>query len=238
MISPYRNDFPPSSEALEYPNGLLAVGGTLSSERLVAAYRRGIFPWYEEPQPVMWWTPDPRSILLPEALHISRSLHKVLRQDRFQLSVDRCFNTVMQHCARVRAKGPGSDGPGTWIGKDMLQAFCQLHDRGIAHSIEVYNEEGELVGGLYGVALGRAFFGESMFSLQPNASKVAMVALVYLLKKAGFRFIDCQVESEHLNSLGARNISRVDFERLLIQTVDMTVNPKVWAVPASCGGLL
>jgi len=231
--SPFRNDFPPSSEALDYPNGLLAVGGELSSDRLLAAYRRGIFPWYEEPQPVMWWTPDPRSILLPEELHVSRSLRKVLRQDRFQLSVDCCFSTVIERCARIRAEGPG-----TWIGEDMLQAFCQLHDEGIAHSVEVYQRNGELVGGLYGVALGQAFFGESMFSLQPNASKVALVALVYLYKRAGGRFIDCQVESEHLNSLGARNIPRVDFERLLIQTVDVDMKPEMWAVPARCGELV
>ena len=227
------DDFPPSSDALDYPNGLIAVGGELSSERLITAYRRGIFPWYEAPQPVMWWTPDPRSVLFPESLHVSRSLRKTLQRNAFRLSVDRCFSTVVHRCAQAR-----EDGPGTWIGQEMRHAYTQLHDLGIAHSVEVYNLEGKLVGGLYGVALGRAFFGESMFALQSNASKVAMVALVQLLKRAGFGFIDCQVESDHLNSLGACNISRVDFEGLLVQTVDVYVDPECWSVPSTCGELL
>jgi len=128
------DDFPPSSDALDYPNGLIAVGGELSSDRLVAAYRRGIFPWYEAPQPIMWWTPDPRSVLFPESLHVSRSLRKTLQRNAFRLSVDTCFSTVVCRCAQAR-----EDGPGTWIGDEMLQAYTQLHDLGIAHSIEVYN---------------------------------------------------------------------------------------------------
>ncbi len=227
------NDFPPSSEALDNPNGLLAVGGDLSSERLLSAYRRGIFPWYEAPQPIMWWTPDPRSILLPKALHISRSLRRTLKRNQFQLTVDKRFSAVVGHCAQAR-----KDGPGTWISADMLGAYSHLHDQGFAHSVEVYDTAGVLVGGLYGVALGRAFFGESMFSLKPDASKVAMVALVQILDNAGFELIDCQVESDHLNSLGAQNINRVDFERLLVQTVDETVSPDIWTLPATCGELL
>ena len=226
-------DFPPSSEALDYPNGLIAVGGDLSSDRLIAAYRRGIFPWYEAPQAVMWWTPDPRSILLPESLHISRSLRKTLLRGQFHLSVDKCFSSVVEHCAGVRAQQPG-----TWIGQDMLAAYVTLHQQGVAHSVEVYDPDNKLVGGLYGVAIGQAFFGESMFSLLSNASKVAMVALVYMLKKAGFTLIDCQIESDHLNSLGAINISRVDFERRLAQTVDVSVGREVWSVPSNCGELL
>jgi len=227
------DDFPPSSEALDYPNGLIAVGGDLSSERLVAAYRRGIFPWYEAPQPVMWWTPDPRSVLLPEELHISRSLRKTLQRNQFRLSVDKHFSSVVRHCAQAR-----EDGPGTWIGDDMYVAYTRLHEQGIAHSVEVYDLDNTLVGGLYGVALGRAFFGESMFSLRSNASKVALVALVHILGKAGFKLIDCQIESEHLNSLGATTISRVDFERLLVQTVDVNTGPEIWSVPETCGELL
>ncbi len=225
--------FPPTSEALDYPNGLIAVGGELSSDTLLTAYRRGIFPWYEAPQPVMWWTPNPRSILRPDALHISRSLRKTLRRNQFRLSVDQCFAKVIYHCAEAR-----QDVPGTWIGDEMMAAYTHLHQQGIAHSIEVYNLDGHLVGGLYGVALGQAFFGESMFSLRSNASKVAMVGLVYLLKKAGFRLIDCQIESDHLNSLGACNISRVNFEHLLVHTVDVSVDPGCWSVPSTCEELL
>ncbi len=230
---PAEFDFPPSSAALDYPNGLIAVGGDLSSERLVAAYRRGIFPWYEEPQAVMWWTPDPRSILRPDELHISRSLRKTLRRKPFTLSVDRQFSSVVQHCAEVRKAGPG-----TWICDDMMKAYTLLHQQGIAHSVEVYDLQDRLVGGLYGVSLGRIFFGESMFSLHTDASKVAMVALVCMVKRAGFALIDCQVESEHLNSLGATNISRLDFERLLDQNVDKPIAREIWTVPTCCGELL
>ena len=181
----------------------------------------------------MWWTPDPRSILLPESLHISRSLRKTIQRDPFRLSVDKYFSSVVEHCAGVRAEGPG-----TWIGKDMLDAYTALHEQGVAHSVEVYDRDNTLVGGLYGIALGLAFFGESMFSLRSNASKVAMVALVHILKKAGFTLIDCQIESDHMNSLGARNVSRVDFERRLAQTVDVSVDREIWSVPSNCGELL
>lgn len=226
------DDFPPSSEALDYPNGLLAVGGELTPERLLQAYRRGIFPWFEAPQPVLWWTPDPRSVLFPDELHISRSLARTLRRDRFRLTVDQRFAEVMARCGGLRA-----DGPGTWINPAMLKAYGELHRLGHAHSIEVLDEDNVLVGGLYGVALGRVFFGESMFSAATDASKVALVALAYLLKAAGFRLIDCQVESEHLNSLGARNISRLDFEQLLAQTRDSEPAGEIWTVPGSCGAL-
>jgi len=227
-----QDPFPPSSEALDYPNGLLAVGGDLSQERLIAAYRRGIFPWYEEPQPVMWWTPDPRSVLFPDELHVSRSLRRTLRQDRYTLSVDRHFDQVMGCCAAPRV-----DGPGTWIGGQMRVAYQGLHRRGLAHSIEVLNASGDLVGGLYGVAVGQAFFGESMFSLEPNTSKIALVALVDILRRGHFKLIDCQVESEHLNKLGARCISRLDFEQLLAQTGTVTTDPGLWCLPATCGAL-
>ena len=228
-----QKDFPPTSEALDDPNGLIAVGGDLSSDTLLLAYRRGIFPWYEAPQPIMWWTPNPRSILRPDTLHVSRSLRKTLRLNQFRLSIDQCFLRVIHQCAEAR-----KNGPGTWIGDEMVAAYTRLHQQGIAHSIEVYDLDNHLVGGLYGLALGQAFFGESMFSLRSNASKIAMVGLVHLLRKAGFQLIDCQVESDHLNSLGARNISRLDFERLLARTVDASVDPDCWSVPSTCEELL
>ena len=224
--------FPPTSEALEYPNGLLAVGGDLSLRRLIAAYQRGIFPWYEEPQPVMWWSPDPRSVLFPAELHVSRSLHKTLRQNRFSLSVDSHFEGVLNGCAAARR-----DGPGTWIGEAMKSAYAKLHKQGIAHSIEVLNAAGELVGGLYGVALGRIFFGESMFSNETDASKVALVGLIDILTRGGFQLIDCQVESEHMNQLGARNIDRLDFEQWLAHTTPMETNADIWQLPAHSGTL-
>jgi leucyl/phenylalanyl-tRNA---protein transferase len=225
--------FPPTGEALDYPNGLLAVGGELSAKRLISAYRQGIFPWYEEPQPVLWWTPDPRSVLFPDQLHVSRSLRKTLRRNGFRLAVDQRFEQVMRNCAQLRG-----DGLGTWIGDDMLAAYCDLHHIGYAHSIEVLDLDGELVGGLYGLAIGRAYFGESMFSDVDDASKVGLVALVDILKRGGFEIIDCQVESDHLNSLGATNISRLDFERRLAQTIDTDHDPGIWRLPATCGELL
>jgi len=227
------SDFPPSAEALDYPNGLLAVGGELTAQRLLAAYRRGIFPWYEEPQPVLWWTPDPRSVLFPEELHISRSLRKTLRRDNFHLSVDGQFSRVMGECAQLRL-----DGLGTWIDDDMIAAYSALQALGFAHSIEVLDEGGALLGGLYGVALGRVFFGESMFSRADDASKVALVALVSILRRSDFEMIDCQVESDHMNSLGARTIKRLDFERRLAQTVDIETDTGTWQLPATCGDLL
>jgi leucyl/phenylalanyl-tRNA--protein transferase len=228
-----RDEFPPSSQALDYPNGLLAVGGDLSPGRLLAAYRRGIFPWYEEPQPVLWWTPDPRAVLFPENLHVSRSLRRTLGRNRFGLAVDRRFRPVMLACAELRG-----DGLGTWIGDDMLEAYCALHRLGHAHSIEVLDASGALVGGLYGVALGRTFFGESMFSRIADASKVALVALVDIARRGGFRLIDCQMESAHLNSMGACSIGRLDFERLLAQTTEVDHESSVWQLPRTCGGLL
>ena len=226
-------DFPPSCDALDYPNGLLAVGGELTPDTLLAAYRRGIFPWYEEPQPVLWWTPDPRSVLFPEEIHISRSLARTLRRGHFQLSVDRQFSTVMRECAVLRG-----DGLGTWIDEAMIAAYSALHTTGHAHSVEVLDGDGKLLGGLYGVALGQVFFGESMFSKVSDASKVALVALVHILRRGNFHMIDCQVESDHLNTMGARSINRLDFEQRLAQTIDIDHDPGIWRLPATCGELL
>jgi leucyl/phenylalanyl-tRNA--protein transferase len=225
--------FPPTSEALDYPNGLLTIGGDLSPQRLIAAYRQGIFPWYEGDQPVLWWTPNPRSVLLPENFHLSRTLGKTLRKNSFQLTVDRQFETVIYRCGEVRR-----DGPGTWISDEMISAYSKLHRQGIGHSIEVLNQQGELVGGLYGLSLGGAFFGESMFSLEKDASKVALTGLIHIARRSNIRVIDCQVESDHLNSLGATNISRLDFEALLAQTVDMETDPGIWQLPDTSGALL
>ena len=212
---------------------MLSVGGDLSPERLIGAYRRGIFPWYEDGQPILWWTPDPRSVLLPENFHCSRSLRKTLKQDNYTLAVDCQFRQVMHRCAQAR-----SDGPGTWISPAMISAYCRLNEQGVSHSIEVYNSDSELVGGLYGLSLGRAFFGESMFSLESNTSKVAMVGLMDIMRRGAFELVDCQVESEHLNSLGARNISRLDFEARLAQTVSMETNSDIWQLPQTSGALL
>jgi leucyl/phenylalanyl-tRNA--protein transferase len=232
-LGPHDGFFPPTGQALDYPNGLLAVGGDLGSQRLLAAYRRGIFPWYEPGQPILWWTPDPRSVLFPAELHISRSLRRTLRRDAFTLSVDQAFRDVMERCGEAR-----DDQAGSWIGTEMVEAYCCLHDLGYAHSIEVRDRDGQLVGGLYGIALGRAFFGESMFSRATDASNIALVALVHIRTRGGFELIDCQVESEHLNRLGARCISRLDFEALLGQTVDQPVPRGIWWLPRSCGELL
>jgi len=226
------DDFPPTSEALDYPNGLLAGGSELTPERLLEAYRRGIFPWYEEPQPVLWWSPDPRAVLFPAELHISRSLRKTLRRDAFRLAVDTAFGLVMQACAE-----PRRDETGSWIGRQVLQAYGALHRQGLAHSVEVLDVAGELVGGLYGVALGGIFFGESMFSREADASKVAMVGLVDVLTRGGFGLIDCQVGNPHLSSLGARDIDRLDFEAQLAQTIDMETDPGIWSLPETCGEL-
>ncbi len=202
-------EFPDVEQAERDPDGLLAVGGDLSLERLVNAYSRGIFPWYSEGQPILWWSPDPRLVLFPEELHVSRSLKKFLRKTPFQVTMDQAFEQVMRACA-----APRDDDSGTWILDDMLLAYVDLHRHCLAHSVEVW-QEGELVGGLYGVALGRVFFGESMFSRRSNASKTAMVYLCQALQSWGYRLIDCQVRTEHLVSLGAREIPRREFTQLL-----------------------
>ena len=197
--------FPPVEQAS--PEGLLAVGGDLCQERLLEAYRHGIFPWYSDDQPILWWSPDPRTILFPDKLHISRSLKRSLRPGLFSVTLDRCFRDVMQHCAGPRPQYP--DG-GTWITAEMLQAYQRLHELGYAHSVETW-QEGQLVGGLYGVALGGAFFAESMFARASDASKVALVSLVRQLQAWGFRLMDCQQSSPHVLALGAESIPRREF---------------------------
>lgn len=202
--------FPDVHDALREPDGLLAIGGDLSVERLLCAYERGIFPWYSDGQPVLWWSPDPRAVLFPAELRISRSLRKTLRRENWRFSLDEDFHGVIERCAETPR--PGQDG--TWISAEMIAAYCRLHDAGHAHSVEVWRGD-ELVGGLYGVALGKVFFGESMFSHATDASKAALVALVRHLQASGFALIDCQVDNPHLERLGSRNIPRREFQVLL-----------------------
>ena len=206
--------FPPLTKAMSEPNGLLAAGGDLSADRLVQAYRHGCFPWFSEGQPILWWSPDPRTVLFPEQLHVSRSLAKLLRQQRYQVSFDRDFEAVIQACA-----APRRDADGTWITDDMQNAYTELHARGHAHSVEVW-DHGELVGGLYGLAMGQLFFGESMFSRADNASKFGFVTLVKHLQAWGFVLIDCQMATRHLESLGARSIPRQQFADYLRDHLD------------------
>jgi leucyl/phenylalanyl-tRNA---protein transferase len=201
--------FPPLEQALEEPAGLLAAGGDLSPERLVAAYRRGIFPWYSPGQPVLWWSPDPRAVLFPEEFHCSRSLARTLRSGKFSVSDDRDFAAVIDGCAAPRAASPG-----TWITSDMRAAYLELHRLKVAHSIEVWRA-GVLSGGLYGVRLGEVFFGESMFSRERDASKVALAHLASMCARNKVAVIDCQLPSRHLTSLGVRCIPRRQFAALL-----------------------
>jgi leucyl/phenylalanyl-tRNA---protein transferase len=203
------DDFPPVERALREPDGLLAAGGDLSPERLLAAYRRGIFPWYSRGQPILWWSPDPRAILIPQELKVSRSLAKTLRNADFEPRFDTSFDAVMQACGERRLRPEG-----TWITRDMRDAYARLHQLGYAHSVEIWRRD-ELVGGLYGVALGHVFYGESMFSRERDASKVALKYLCDRLIDLDFALIDCQMATSHLQSLGAKLIARVEFTQLL-----------------------
>lgn len=201
--------FPPVENALREPNGLLAVGGDLSPERLLEAYSKGIFPWFNADEPILWWSPNPRMVLFPDEIKISRSLRKTLKKNHYQIRTDGSFTQVMHACASPR-KGQA----GTWIHPEMIAAYTALHDMGLAHCVETWMD-GELVGGLYGVALGQVFFGESMFSCVPDASKIALVHLAKQLQRWEFGLIDCQVKTGHLTSLGAREISRCEFSQQL-----------------------
>ncbi|NOX91408.1 MAG: leucyl/phenylalanyl-tRNA--protein transferase [Gammaproteobacteria bacterium] len=204
-------DFPDVGLALDEPDGLLAIGGDLKPQRLLAAYRLGIFPWYNEGQPILWWAPNPRAVLFPQQLKISRSLRKTLRKQSFTVTLNQAFTDVIEACSHPRDY---ETQPGTWITREMKQAYQQLHEQGYAHSVECWHNE-QLVGGLYGVAIGRVFFGESMFTRHSDASKVAFVTLVQQLAHWEFGIIDCQVHSRHLESLGAKTIQREQFTGLL-----------------------
>jgi leucyl/phenylalanyl-tRNA--protein transferase len=219
--------FPDVAQALEEPNGLLAVGGCLSTQRLLNAYRHGVFPWFGEGEPILWWSPDPRLVLLPEWLVVTRSLRKLMRRGTFRFSFDTCFNEVLAACAEPRAYATA-----TWITPAMNTAYAELHRLGWAHSFEAW-QGGELVGGLYGVAIGRVFFGESMFHRVSNASKAAFVFAVETLHQWGYVLIDCQVHTPHLQSLGAREISRDEFIRVLAECCDRSARPDAWRVDSN-----
>jgi leucyl/phenylalanyl-tRNA--protein transferase len=214
--------FPPPSDALSEPNGLLAAGGDLAPERLLAAYSRGIFPWYEEGQPILWWCPDPRAVLWPAALKISRSLRRSVLKRGFTFRVNTEFALVIAACAEPRRYGGG-----TWITREMAAAYTRLHALGWAHSFEAWRND-ELVGGLYGVAIGRAFFGESMFTRARDASKVALVHAVDFLSERGIELIDCQVASAHTASLGAVEIPRTEFLARIAELCRPPTAPQRW----------
>ena len=215
--------FPPVEKALKSPNGLLCAGGDLAPERLLAAYSRGIFPWYSEGDPILWWSPDPRMVLFPEELKVSRSLRKAVARGTFEIRMDSAFREVMEACS-----GPRDGQGGTWIVPEIIEAYTALHRMGFAHSVESWRE-GRLVGGLYGIALGRAFFGESMFARETDASKVALVALASRLRARDFSVIDCQQNTAHLASLGAREIPRAAFSQLLQESIQYPLAGERWS---------
>ncbi len=224
VLDPFKPNqkFPPLDQALDEPNGLIAIGGCLSPQRIVDAYRQGIFPWFNPGEPVLWWSPDPRLVLFPEHLRISRSLAKVLRNQPFEIRYDSAFKEVITACA-----APRRTQSGTWITKDMIDAYRALHELNIAHSFEAW-QDGRLVGGLYGIGIGRVFFGESMFHRATNASKVVFVHLIRQLTAWGYQLIDCQVSSDHLMTFGAEEIPRVEFAHLLDRHCEYPPAKEAW----------
>lgn len=215
LLDPSASDepFPPLEHAWEEPNGLLAFGGDLSPTRLINAYKSGIFPWYNPDEPIYWWSPNPRAVLFPELIQISKSLRKSIRNYKnkgYRITFDHSFPEVIKNCAAPRAQSSG-----TWISNEMHDAYCQLFKRGIAHSIEIWNADNDLVGGLYGVVSGGVFSGESMFSRERDVSKIAFVALAWHCQYWGFSLVDCQIENSHLSSLGVINISRKQYQQIL-----------------------
>lgn len=214
--------FPPVETALREPNGLLAMGGDLTPARLLDAYRHGIFPWFNPGEPILWWSPNPRMVLVPGEVRVTRSLAKRMRNAGFELRVDTAFLEVMRGCA-----APRDGATGTWISPTMVAAYSRLFEAGYAHSVETWRE-GALVGGLYGVAVGRMFYGESMFSREPDASKVALVRLARQLQRWNFGLIDCQMETAHLASLGARTLPRTAFTAKLAELVNLPHLPGPW----------
>ena len=214
--------FPPLEDALVEPNGLLAAGGDLSPERMIQAYRSGIFPWFNENEPILWWSPDPRMVLFPTELKVSRSLHKILKKGDYEIRFDSAFSEVIHSCAAPR-KGQ----VGTWIHPDMISAYTTLHEMGLAHSVETWID-GKLKGGLYGISQGKVFFGESMFSQIDNASKISFVHLVRQLQKWNYSMIDCQMKTAHLASFGAREIPRKEFSHILKESVSHQHQIEKW----------
>jgi leucyl/phenylalanyl-tRNA--protein transferase len=215
--------FPPVERALRNPNGLLAAGGDLSAGRLLDAYRHGVFPWYSGSEPLLWWSPDPRMVLYCDELKVSRSLAKSARNKGYEVRIDTCFSKILDSCS-----GPRRGESGTWLGRDMKAAYLALHHAGYAHSFETWLGD-DLVGGLYGVAIGRMFYGESMFSRETDASKVALVNLVDFLRERKFPLVDCQMHTPLLASLGAREIPRRSFLRALATLVNYAESPGKWS---------
>jgi leucyl/phenylalanyl-tRNA--protein transferase len=216
-----RIEFPPAY--LARSDGLLCIGGDLCLERLLLAYQNGIFPWFSKKEPLLWWSPDPRLVLFPQEIKISRSLKKTIKRERFRITVDNAFEQTISCCAKPRRDGP----EGTWLVDEMIHAYIQLHKHGYAHSIETWHGN-DLVGGLYGVSLGGSFFGESMFSIERDASKIALTALATLLTDHRFDMIDCQVTSDHLLNMGAVEVSRDNFLNALIPSISRKVSPNIW----------
>ncbi|WP_299976466.1 leucyl/phenylalanyl-tRNA--protein transferase [Desulfobacula sp.] len=216
-----RIDFPPAW--LSRSDGLLCVGGDLSPKRLLLAYENGIFPWFSKDEPILWWSPDPRLVLFPKDINISKSLNKKIRQNRFKVTIDNAFEQAIVSCARPRK----NEDKGTWLVDEMIDSYIELHKLGHAHSIETWRDD-RLVGGLYGVCLGGSFFGESMFSFESDASKIALVAIANHLKKCGFDLIDCQVTTNHLLNMGATEISRNSFLDIINQSVKREDIKNIW----------
>lgn len=221
--------FPPAERALKEPNGLLAVGGELNPDWLITAYRHGVFPWFEDDRgPLLWWSPDPRAVLYPDAIKTSRSLAKRLRNGGFRVTLDGAFRSVIERCAESRMQAGGSE-TGTWITRKMIEAYTELHEIGLAHSVDVWQED-ELVGGLYGVSLGRMFFGESMFSREKDASKVALSCLCRQMRQWDYPLIDCQVSNPHLASLGAIELPRSEFIAKIEWNADQPTRQGTWSM--------
>jgi leucyl/phenylalanyl-tRNA--protein transferase len=215
-------EFPPPYLASKA--GLLAVGGDLSAERLLLAYSMGIFPWYSDGEPILWWSPDPRLVLYPEEIRISKTLKKIIKKDKFHLTIDTAFDQVINACAQIRIE----KNEGTWIVQEMIDAYCRLHAAGFAHSVEAWYQ-GELAGGIYGVSLGKCFFGESMFSSISNASNITLVKLVEYLKELSFDMLDCQITTEHLIRFGAREVRRDVFLKQLSKSLEATTRQGRWS---------
>jgi len=242
LLDPNASDepFPPVEMAWKEPNGILAMGGDLSSTRLINAYKSGIFPWFNPDEPIYWWCPDPRAVLFPHKVNIRRSLRKNMRNKGYRITFDHCFSDVVKACA-----APRSYSADTWITDDMFNAYYKLHQLGIAHSVEVWNSKNELVGGLYGVDTGNVFSGESMFSIESDTSKMAFVALAKKTQEWGCTLIDCQIENPHLLSMGAENISRQYYLKILraaptSDTSSLSTNnasPRDWKVKIDCAEL-
>lgn len=230
-----------SEKDLSFPNpelanedGILAIGGDLSLDRLLVAYNCGLFPWYNPEDPILWWSPDPRFVLFPEELKIAKSMRSYFNQKKFTVTFDQNFGEVIRNCKTQKRKGQSGD---TWISADMIAAYEKLHEAGFAHSVEVWKDS-ELVGGLYGVSLGKIFFGESMFSKASNASKFGFITLVKYLTAKGFKLIDCQQETKHLTSLGGRNLSRSAFLKIIKENQNEPTTPGSWSQAEGTQNLL